>query len=201
MTSTTSASTTLTTAPSTTKEVEETNADNVTSTTPVIMLAQIAKIQNLSINEIPGQQQIDRFDADVDELTEIPEILVEDLPDTTLPPPQDDDDGDGDEVVAFAGYSTAYVVPTSTERTEELKDQVVEASEVLLQQQSQQQKFRPRPEYRPPEVSRPEATGGAMEGQLYQDVAAKDKQDPPVLKVRGMWVNSFRCLDKFIHWL
>lgn len=180
MTPVTTSSTIL--VPSTRDDGSPTTPTSFASTTPVVSLAQIAKIQNLSINEIPGQ--IDRFDADVDELTEIPELLIEEgFVDTTA------DSLDG------IPTSSQYV-STSSERTDDGKisfedyeskfDQVQDAEVSESQQQSQQ--FRPRPEYRPPEAVRPEAqgpTGGSMEGQLFQDVAAKDKQEP-VLKVRGM---------------
>lgn len=162
-----------------------TTATNFASATPVVSLAQIAKIQNLSINEIPGQI-IDRFDADVDELTEIPDILIEEgFLDTTA------------DTVDGVPTSSQYV-STSSERTDDGKisfedyeskfDQVQDAE--VSESQHQPQQFRPRPEYRPPEAVGPEAAQGpageSMEGQLFQDVAAKDKHQEPVLKVRGM---------------
>ncbi|XP_031779215.1 protein spaetzle 4 [Nasonia vitripennis] len=214
-------STASTLLPSTRDDGSATTPTNFASTTPVVSLAQIAKIQNLSINEISGQ--IDRFDADVDELTEIPGILIEEgfAADTTA------DSLDG------IPTSSHQYLSTSSERTDDGKisledygskfDQVQDAEVSESQQQPQQ--FRPRPEYRPPEAVRPEAqgpTGGSMEGQLFQDVAAKDKQEP-VLKVRGInacpvkeevvapfWANNTRGevlallnlypFEQYVHW-
>lgn len=55
--------------------------------------------------------------------------------------------------------------------------------EFAASEQQSQQQFRPRPEYRPT-GTKPETPN--RESQLFQDVAAKDQQDSPVLKLRGV---------------
>lgn len=68
---------------------------------------------------------------------------------------------------------------------ESSEDLFVTPKETTVQETSdtnEQQEFRPRPEYRP--ANKPEVS--SMEGQLYQDVAAKDQQEQPVLKLRGV---------------
>ncbi|XP_015599372.1 protein spaetzle 4 isoform X2 [Cephus cinctus] len=183
--------------------------DNVT-TTPTVTLSQIANIQNLSINEIPGQ--LDRVDINVENLTELPI-----LEDSTV-----DEDTTVESGVTVAPATTIItdrideVVendndPGRNSAKEPVSDQVFAASE--------QQQFRPRPEYRPTE-SKPEAN--SMEGQLYQDVAAKDQAEP-VLKLRGVnacpvkeevvapfWANNTRGevlallnlypFEQYVHW-
>ncbi|XP_058794425.1 protein spaetzle 4-like [Phymastichus coffea] len=175
------------------------NATSSSSTTPIVMLAQIANIQNLSINEIHGQ--IDRLDANAEELTEIP------LNETSSAPLENDHDDDLEDV-----YSAI--------------DSVAEEDEDSQADESQQ--FRPRPEYRPPEAVRPENSNvgsvGTKQGQLFQDVANKDKQqESSVLKVRGInacavkeevvapfWANNTRGevlallnmypFEQYVHW-
>ncbi|KAJ8669317.1 hypothetical protein QAD02_000576 [Eretmocerus hayati] len=104
---------------------------------------------------------------------------------------------------------------------DDLLESVSQLRDADIRDEQQQQQFRPRPEYKPSETSssiRPSSTTISttttstttttttttttkpmMEGQLFQDVAAKDKHDPlqqqqqpqqqqapPVLKVRGI---------------
>lgn len=135
------------------------------STTPIVMLAQIAKIQNFSINEIPGQQQqIDRFDTNIDELTEIS------MKNKTQSSNSSIDDNDDLEDIYYSSIESESESLTSNKNEESTQ-------------------FRPRPEYRPADAIKPENSSvqTSMEGQLYQDVASKDKEeDSAVLKVRGM---------------
>lgn len=157
-------------------------ATNSTTTTTtlspsVVTVAQIVREQNFSINEIPGQN--DRIDENVEEIAEHSEDDVVVQVDTTL------------ELVS----TTASVSPELllTEEGEEKEEQVFGAAtkttvhETVVGAASsnheQQQKFRPRPEYRPSGV----AETSSMNGQLYQDVAAKDQQEQTqVLKLRGV---------------
>jgi hypothetical protein len=139
-----------------------------TSKTLAVSLVQIAKIQNFSINEIPGQ--IDRLDVDVDELTEVPEV-PEPLTETTMLSQIDGLDLD---------ISTVRGISSSADKADDGNDPTAQ----LNKRDDEQQQFRPRPEYRPPDVANPETTD-TTKGQLFQ-ASAKEKQEPPVLKVRGM---------------
>lgn len=107
------------------------------------------------------------MDTNVDELTEIPNS-------TTVTALIDDDDDDDDEEEDLRVISTS-----------ESPDDIAKVIGLNESQTVQPQQFRPRPEYRPTEQTKTE--GANMEGQLFQEVAAKDKQEA-VLKVRGMWV-------------
>lgn len=139
-------------------------------------MAQIVKEQNFSINEIPGQN--DRIDEDVEELeAEVvaysEKTTVEE--DTTLEP-----------VGTTTGVPTESLIDQEKEKEEE---EVFDAAtkttihEELIAAASHEQQFRPRPEYRPSGVAEISASSG---GQLYQDVAAKDQQEQPLLKLRGV---------------
>lgn len=149
----------------------------MTSTiSPNVTVAQIVKEQNFSINEIPGQN--DRIDEELEEpesemVAYSEKTTVEE--DTTLEP---------------AGMTMS--VPTesvvdSEEKEEEAFDAdtktTVHEELIAAASYEQQQQFRPRPEYRPSGVGETSANTG---GQLYQDVAAKDQQEQPVLKLRGV---------------
>lgn len=155
-------SSTSTTLKKVDNEVEEKN-ETVTQT-------QIVREQNLSINEISGQ--VDRIDEKIDEKVE--DKLEEPTEQTEVPELDIEDDSNIESLDA----------PTSsTVFTEDSFDVGKETTIHETFVSDDQQKFRPRPEYRP--STRP-ATGN-MEGQLYQDVAAKDQQqEQPVLKLRGV---------------
>lgn len=122
------------------------------STSAPITLADIAKIQNFSINEIPGQNiESDEEISDDESTTKFPELASIDRIDKI-----DDAENEEEEEVS--------------------SDQVAEGSE-------KHQEFRPRPEYRPSETKN---NGSSMQGQLFQEVAAKEKQKQPVYKGQGM---------------
>lgn len=163
--------------PNTTKVADNDPAMNSTTTaSPSITVGQIVKEQNFSINEIPGQN--DRIDEDVEELeAEViaysEKTTVEE--DTTLEP-----------VGTTTGVPTESLV--DEEKEEEKEEEVFGATkttvhEELIASASHEQQFRPRPEYRPSGMAEVSANSG---GQLYQDVAAKDQQEQPVLKLRGV---------------
>ncbi|XP_046629511.1 protein spaetzle 4 [Neodiprion virginianus] len=214
----------LTTNDSTTKtpvtKTEEETINNSTdqqnativekTTTPVVTLAQIANVQNLSINEIPDKQP-DNLDVKSENLTDLPETVktttermtsemevTTDLPTTVMVDPLDVELGD----------EPARNNPNKGPGIEQL----FAATE---------QHFRPRPEYRPPEV-RPGTASPNVGGQLFQDVAAKD-QAPPILRPRGVnacpvkeevvapfWANNTRGevlallnlypFEQYVHW-
>ncbi|XP_012260997.2 protein spaetzle 4 [Athalia rosae] len=179
------------------------------TTTPVTTLAQIANIQNLSINEIPGQ--LDKLEVNLENLTDLPEIVESTTDRTTF------------ETGVTTDLPTTIIVDRidvlvqdeparNNLKVNPIVDQVFAASE---------QHFRPRPEYRPPEV-RPATAATDMEGQLFQDVAAKD-QAQHVLKLRGVnacpvkeevvapfWANNTRGevlallnlypFEQYVHW-
>lgn len=134
------------------------NTDETTISTPALLsLAQIAKIKNFSSNEIPSQ--VDRIDEDSTEFLS-DETTTEDSVDTE----------DSTELPTTLKDSYEEV-KISSEEDEEEADQTFAASE-------QEEKFRPRPEYRPDEKK------PAMQGQLFQDVDSKE-QEQAVLKLRG----------------
>lgn len=138
------------------------NATEELTMSATVASAYAAKEQNFSINEIP--EQIDRIDEDVGAIGVVVQVSEENeastvnLPGTTELPAEPDDEED------------LFATPKETTVQEETSSS------------SEQQEFRPRPEYRP--ANKPEAS--TMEGQLYQDVAAKDQQEQPVLKLRGV---------------
>ena len=131
---------------------------------PVATSSYAVREQNLSINEI--SEQIDKADeteksgevADVSE-SSLEETSTINLPNVTELP----DEG---EIV-----EDLFATP--------VKETTVQGE---ASNSNEEQEFRPRPEYRP--VGKPEAS--TMEGQLYQDVVAKDQQEQPVLKLRGV---------------
>ncbi|KOC65430.1 hypothetical protein WH47_10009 [Habropoda laboriosa] len=186
------------------EEKRENPAEEVTMFTTVTN-SYATKDQNFSINEIP--EQTDRIDEEQEEeairvIAEVSEINVDEtstvsFPATTeLPPP-----------VQLDSNEDLFATPKETTVQEEASSS------------SEQQEFRPRPEYRP--SNKPEAS--TIEGQLYQDVAAKDQQEQPVLKLRGVnacpvkeevvapfWANNTRGevlallnlypFEQYVHW-
>lgn len=166
-TSTARESTTKSTS-STTISTNSTNDDTRENTTEeaialTVTTSHMMKEQNFSINEIP--EQIDRIDEDLDEDEEVAEVSEISLDETST-----------------AGSPGITELPSDPEVSEDL---LVTPKETTAQEEisgSSEQEFRPRPEYRP--AGKPETTN--MEGQLYQDVAAKDQQEQPVLKLRGV---------------
>lgn len=114
------------------------------------------------------------MDVNVDELTKVPDF-------TTLPSFNGGDDDDDDGVEDLRVISTSEN-PDEIAKVVGLKEQEASTND---SQPLQPQQFRPRPEYKPTEATKTESGGGNMEGQLFQEVASKDKQEA-VLKVRGM---------------
>lgn len=146
-----------------TNEEKKNSSDEVT-TSPTITSSYTVKEQNFSINEI--SEQIDRIDEVVEEAGEVIEVSESNIEETTT--------------MNFPGTTE---LPDELDGSEDLfatpKETTVQEEETS--NSNEQQEFRPRPEYRP---SKPEVS--TMEGQLYQDVAAKDQQEQPVLKLRGV---------------
>lgn len=159
--------------------VEITNGDdvamnNTTTALPSITVVQIVKEQNFSINEIPGQN--DRIDEDLKDLEEV----VAHSEETTIKE---------DTTLELAETTTTSVVSIETliDRDEdaEIFGVVTKATvheDIVAAASHEQQQFRPRPEYRPSSI----AESTSVSGQLYQDAAAKDHHEQPVLKLRGV---------------
>lgn len=143
--------------------IKNLNDNETLSTTSSVTLAEIVQVQNLSINEIPGQTE--RFESDVDELTEFP--IVSD-----------------DEEESLEEATTKFSNLGSIDRIDDVPEVIdeVESGDQTGAESEQQQEFRPRPEYRPPEMKN---NASSMEGQLYQDVAAKE-QKQPIFKGQGV---------------
>ncbi|OAD53584.1 hypothetical protein WN48_09702 [Eufriesea mexicana] len=173
--STLTSSTPLTTQESTSKSTSSTTSSlNSTSEekrtseeitmSPTVTTSYMVKEQNFSINEI--SEQIDRIDEVVEETGEVAEVSESTLEETST-----------------VSLSETTELPVEVDGS---KDLLATTKETTAQEEtsssSEQQEFRPRPEYRP--ANKPEAS--TMEGQLYQDVAAKDQQEQPVLKLRGV---------------
>ncbi|XP_050455046.1 protein spaetzle 4 isoform X2 [Cataglyphis hispanica] len=192
-------------------------AVNITTTTalPSITMAQIVREQNFSINEIPGQN--DRIDEDLEELGEViahsEEITIKE--DTTL------------KSIDTGGTTTSVFVSTESLINRDEEAEVLDVAtkttvheEIIAATSHEQQQFRPRPEYRPTSVAESSAS---VSGQLYQDVAAKDHHEQPVLKLRGInacpvkeevvapfWANNTRGevlallnlypFEQYVHW-
>ncbi|KAL6264043.1 hypothetical protein P5V15_004124 [Pogonomyrmex californicus] len=202
-----------TTTTTTTMTTTTTAAAATTTASPTVTVAQIVKEQNFSINEIPGQN--DRIDENLEELEAevVPyseKMTIEE--DTTL-----------ESVGTTIGVSTESLVDQMEESVEVFApDTKTTVREELIAAASheQQQQFRPRPEYRPSGVAE---TSTSIGGQLYQDVAAKDQQEQPVLKLRGVnacpvkeevvapfWANNTRGevlallnlypFEQYVHW-
>lgn len=146
-----------------TNEEKGNSADEVT-TSPVATSSYAVKEQNFTINEI--LEQIDRVDEVLGEAGEVVEVSESSLDETSTVNLSDitefPDEVDGNE--------SLFATPKGTTVQDETLSSIDE------------QEFRPRPEYRP--AIKPEAS--TMEGQLYQDAAAKDQQEQPVLKLRGV---------------
>ncbi|KAK9303444.1 hypothetical protein QLX08_004853 [Tetragonisca angustula] len=180
---------------------EKGNSPDGVTVSPVATSSYAVREQNLSINEI--SEQIDKADeteksgevADVSE-SSLEETSTINLPNVTELP----DEG---EIV-----EDLFATP--------VKETTVQGE---ASNSNEEQEFRPRPEYRP--VGKPEAS--TMEGQLYQDVVAKDQQEQPVLKLRGVnacpvkeevvapfWANNTRGevlallnlypFEQYVHW-
>ncbi|XP_032665272.1 protein spaetzle 4 isoform X2 [Odontomachus brunneus] len=197
---------------------EDLAAINSTTTTttlsPSVTVAQIVREQNFSINEISGQN--DRIDEDVKETAEVvvhseDDVVVED--DTTL------------ESIGTTNVSPELLLIEEEEQEEEKEEEVLGAAtkttvHETVAASSNQEQFRPRPEYRPGV-----AETSSMSGQLYQDVAAKNQppKEPTVLKFRGVnacpvkeevvapfWANNTRGevlallnlypFEQYVHW-
>lgn len=161
----------------TTVEIAENGDDvavnNTTTTLPSITVAQIFREQNFSINEIPGQN--DRIDEDLKDLGEVVAHSEETIKeDTTL---------ELTETTTMGVVSTEALIDRDEDA--EVLDVVTKTivrEDIVAAASHEQQQFRPRPEHRPSSVAE------SASGQLYQDVAAKDHQEQPMLKFRGMWV-------------
>lgn len=139
---------------------------NNTTILPSVTVVQIVREQNFSINEIPGQH--DRLDEDLEESAE---LQLTHLSDTTI----------GEDATSQLPETTSIPMELLTDQEEILgADTKTTLHETIVS--NEQQQFRPRPEYRPSSISETSNTGG----QLYQDAAAKDQQEQPVLKLRGV---------------
>ena len=127
------------------------NTTEKMAVSPTVATSHIVREQNFSINEIP--EQIDRIDEDLEEVVdvseEVPEASIDETSTVSLP---------GTTELPGELDTSEYLFATPKETT------VQDAFS-----SSEQQEFRPRPEYRP--ANKPEVS--SMEGQLYQDVAAK----------------------------
>nr|XP_012134886.1 PREDICTED: uncharacterized protein LOC100875621 isoform X2 [Megachile rotundata]XP_012134887.1 PREDICTED: uncharacterized protein LOC100875621 isoform X2 [Megachile rotundata] len=203
--STTETSSTSITPPSTTVSTNTTIENTRENTTEealalTVTTSHMMKEQNFSINEIP--EQIDRIDEELEENDEVAEVSETSLDETTASLP-----GTTEVPVDSDNSEDLYATPKETTVQEEISGS------------NEQQEFRPRPEYRP--AGKPESSN--MEGQLYQDVAAKDQQEQPVLKLRGVnacpvkeevvapfWANNTRGevlallnlypFEQYVHW-
>ncbi|XP_076223848.1 spaetzle domain-containing protein 4 isoform X2 [Nomia melanderi] len=182
------------------EDKKENTTQEAASTEATVATVHTVKEQNFSINEI--SEQVDKTEDEPEEVANVMEVSeanfeetsMFNLPGTTELP--DDADSSGD---LFATLKETTVQETTSS--------------------NEQQEFRPRPEYRP--VNKPEAS--FMKGQLYQDVAAKDQQEQPVLKLRGInacpvkeevvapfWANNTRGevlallnlypFEQYVHW-
>ncbi|XP_066588699.1 protein spaetzle 4 [Prorops nasuta] len=171
---------------------------NVTNRLGVTIVQELRE-QNFSINEITSQ--VDRIDENLDDSVELPRVPTV--------------DGIIDEEVTLEVEEESTELPILTSTFSE-KESIDEELKLAF---GEQQEFRPRPEYRP--SAKPETAN--MEGQLYQDVAAKDQQEQPVLKLRGInacpvkeevvapfWANNTRGevlallnlypFEQYVHW-
>ncbi|XP_054004892.1 protein spaetzle 4 [Hylaeus anthracinus] len=206
---------TTTAIPSTTISVNSVNNDGKENATETIeqspvMISHIVKEQNFSINEIP--EQIDRIDEEQEQEVvddEEKTINVSDVPDA---------DFDETSTISLPG-TTELPAELDMNLSGELFATPKETTAHGTFSSSEQHQFKPRPEYRP--ANKPEAS--SMEGQLYQDVAAKDQQEQPVLKLRGVnacpvkeevvapfWANNTRGevlallnlypFEQYVHW-
>ncbi|XP_076645762.1 spaetzle domain-containing protein 4 isoform X1 [Halictus rubicundus] len=167
---------------------------------PATVATQVAKEQNFSINEI--SEQTDKAEEEPVEIADVVEVSEANFEETSI-----------------------FNLPGTTELPDELDssgDLFATPKETTVQEttsSNEQQEFRPRPEYRP--AHKPEAS--FMKGQLYQDVAAKEQQEQPVLKLRGInacpvkeevvapfWANNTRGevlallnlypFEQYVHW-
>lgn len=150
-----------------------TTMTTTSTSSPNVTVVQIVKEQNFSINEIPGQN--DRIDEELEE----PELIAYSEKTTT------EEDTTLDPAGMTINVPTDSQVDHEEEEEEALGAAKTTVHEELIAAASheQQQQFRPRPEYRPSGVAETSTNTG---GQLYQDVAAKDQQEQPVLKLRGV---------------
>lgn len=144
--------------------VNRTNEEKGNSADEATTSSYAVKEQNFSINEI--LEQIDRVDEVVGEAGEVVEISESSLDETSTVNLSDTTEFP-DEV---DGSESLFATPKGTTVQDETLSSIDE------------QEFRPRPEYRP--AIKQEAS--TMGGQLYQDAAAKDQQEQPVLKLRGV---------------
>ncbi|RLU20114.1 hypothetical protein DMN91_006720 [Ooceraea biroi] len=181
-----------------------TTTTTTTTVLPNVTAAQVVKEQNFSINEIPGQN--DRIDDDLEESAEV----VVQSEDTIV-----------EEDATFEPVGTTNVPTESFIEEQEVNaaTKTTVHEELVVASSHEQQQFRPRPEYRPSNV----AEASKLGGQLYQDVAAKDQQEQPVLKLRGVnacpvkeevvapfWANNTRGevlallnlypFEQYVHW-
>ncbi|KAK1129015.1 hypothetical protein K0M31_020149 [Melipona bicolor] len=205
---TTSREPTMRSTPATTSSLvnstneEKGNSPDGVTVSPVATSSYTVREQNFSINEI--SEQIDKADETEaeksEEVAEVSESSLEETSTINLPNVTELPD---------EGESVEDLFATPKETT--VQDEASNSNE--------EEEFRPRPEYRP--VGKPEAS--TMEGQLYQDVVAKDQQEQPVLKLRGVnacpvkeevvapfWANNTRGevlallnlypFEQYVHW-
>ncbi|KAK0179356.1 hypothetical protein PV327_005114 [Microctonus hyperodae] len=148
---------------------------NITST---LALSEIARVKNSSINEIPTGNLLPVNDV-VFNVTDIPSYL-ELLRETTL---------ESDESIRTSTTIASIDRVDENMDNKEFSDKIdINNKKTLVANEEEKiDEFRPRPEYRPSEI-KPESISN-LEGQLFQDVAAKEQinqKEQPVLKLRGM---------------
>lgn len=148
---------------------------NITST---LALSEIARVKNSSINEISSGNLLPINDV-IFNVTDIPSYL-ELLRETTL---------ESDKSTRTSTTIASIDRVDENIDNKEFSDKIDINNEKIFVANEEEKidEFKPRPEYRPSEI-KPESISN-LEGQLYQDVAAKEQinqKEQPVLKLRGM---------------
>ncbi|KAK0172510.1 hypothetical protein PV328_005818 [Microctonus aethiopoides] len=185
---------------------------NITSN---LALSEIARVKNSSINEIPSGNLLPVNDV-VFNVTDIPSYL-ELLRETTL---------ESDESTRTSTTIASIDRVDENIDNKEFSDKIDINNEKIFVANEEEKidEFKPRPEYRPSEI-KPESISN-LEGQLFQDVAAKEQinqKEQPVLKLRGInacpvkeevvapfWANNTRGevlallnlypFEQYVHW-
>ncbi|XP_043274734.1 protein spaetzle 4 isoform X2 [Venturia canescens] len=205
---------TLGTSTSQPKENENSsrNAEKIASIAPAVTLADLAKIRNSSINEIPGQSESLKNHGIFDS-TELPTFSES--------PTSSENTTESINPSTPKSISVSTSSSSSTPTIDRIDNSSLEDQDFAASEQENHQHFRPRPEYKPTE-SKPVTPH--VEAQLFQDVATKeDQQEQPVLKLRGInacpvkeevvapfWANNTRGevlallnlypFEQYVHW-
>ncbi|KAF7997759.1 hypothetical protein HCN44_009157 [Aphidius gifuensis] len=185
------------------KTVDDNLNEKIQTNRPPVTLSDIAKVRNSSFNEIPGSLgAVKENDTSTTESFNLTDNWFDD--ETTLL----QEDG-------TARTPTTMPIDRVDVNIDSEKDKDEKDNLPLFN--NEQQKFRPRPEYHHQTENKPATS---MEGQFFQDVAAKD---PPVLKLRGInacpvkeevvapfWANNTRGevlallnlppFEQYVHW-